>query len=204
MPGALITKKALAQAMKELMEKQDFASISVGEICEACCMSRKGFYYHFRDKYDLVNWIYYTEFIDRISSKDYASPWDFWEDLCSYFYENRKFYLNAFAVEGQNSFSDFFAETFQPVAMAYIAEQIEGVPKEDIPFYCNFFTDAIRLAIVRWLKESPQIDAQEFVARLKRIFVGLVRLGERREAQERGMGPDETEKDPEESPAQTT
>ena len=28
-------------------------------------MNRKKLYYHFRDKYDLVNWIFYTEFFDE-------------------------------------------------------------------------------------------------------------------------------------------
>lgn len=44
--------------MKKLMEKKPFSKISVGDICEDCGMNRKSFYYHFRDKYDLVNWIF--------------------------------------------------------------------------------------------------------------------------------------------------
>ena len=47
MPDSNITKKALAQTMKELMAKQPFSKISVGDICDACGMSRKSFYYHF-------------------------------------------------------------------------------------------------------------------------------------------------------------
>lgn len=66
MPDSNITKKALAQTMKELMAKQPFSKISVGDICDACGMSRKSFYYHFRDKYDLVNWIFDTEFLQSI------------------------------------------------------------------------------------------------------------------------------------------
>ncbi|MGI6028090.1 MAG: TetR/AcrR family transcriptional regulator [Candidatus Heteroscillospira sp.] len=40
-----ITKRALAQALKDLMETQPFEKISVAEICEACEMNRKSFYY---------------------------------------------------------------------------------------------------------------------------------------------------------------
>ena len=53
-----ITKRALAEALKELLKAEPFAQVSVGEICEKCHMNRKSFYYHFKDKYDLVNWIY--------------------------------------------------------------------------------------------------------------------------------------------------
>ena len=58
-----ITKTMMADAMKELMSEKPFAKISVGDICERCGMNRKSFYYHFKDKYDLVNWIFQTEFL---------------------------------------------------------------------------------------------------------------------------------------------
>ena len=56
MPDSNITKNALASAMKSLMERKSFSKISVGDICELCQMNRKSFYYHFKDKYDLVIW----------------------------------------------------------------------------------------------------------------------------------------------------
>ena len=68
-----ITKRSLASALKSLMEEMPLAKITVGDICEACNMNRKSFYYHFRDKYDLINWIYDTEFISVARSKLYAS-----------------------------------------------------------------------------------------------------------------------------------
>ena len=58
MADSNIAKNALAASMKKLMSKNPFSKISVGDICEDCGMNRKSFYYHFRDKYDLVNWIF--------------------------------------------------------------------------------------------------------------------------------------------------
>lgn len=55
MADSNITKRALAHALKELMEEKNFSKISVADICEKCDMNRKSFYYHFKDKYDLVN-----------------------------------------------------------------------------------------------------------------------------------------------------
>ena len=53
MADSNITKRALASALKELMNEKPFARISVSDICTRCDMNRKSFYYHFKDKYDL-------------------------------------------------------------------------------------------------------------------------------------------------------
>ena len=61
-------KQAFADALRKLLEQKPFAKISVSHICEECGMNRKSFYYHFKDKYDLVNWIFDTE-ITKIFQK---------------------------------------------------------------------------------------------------------------------------------------
>ena len=58
MADSNITKRALANSLKSLMTEQPFEKINVAQICERCDMNRKSFYYHFKDKYDLVNWIF--------------------------------------------------------------------------------------------------------------------------------------------------
>ena len=70
MADSNITKRALATSLKELMAEQPFGKINVAQICERCNMNRKSFYYHFKDKYDLVNWIFDTEFIELLKHED--------------------------------------------------------------------------------------------------------------------------------------
>ena len=66
MPDSSLTKRALAAAIKELMREKPLVKISIADIVERCQMNRQSFYYHFRDKYDLVNWIFYTELISEL------------------------------------------------------------------------------------------------------------------------------------------
>jgi len=171
MPTCTVTKKALAASMKELMAEMDFAKISVGDICEKCGMSRKSFYYHFKDKYDLVNWIFYTEFIERVGFNTVSSGRELIVSICEYFHENRAFYINAFNVEGQNSFTEFFAETLHPFVLAYVSERIGEQEYRD--FFCTFYTDALRMAITQWLKEGTRIPPQTFAELLEQAFSGV-------------------------------
>ena len=43
MADSNLTKQAMATALKELMETEDFEKISVSDICERCHMNRKSF-----------------------------------------------------------------------------------------------------------------------------------------------------------------
>lgn len=53
---AEITKLWIADKMREIMKRKPLSKIRVTEICDAAGIERPTFYYHFRDKYDLVAW----------------------------------------------------------------------------------------------------------------------------------------------------
>ncbi len=175
MADSNLTKRALADAMKQLMRCQPFSKISVGDICQVCQMNRKSFYYHFRDKYDLVNWIFQTEFIATVQSKPFENTWALIGDLCTYFYENRAFYSNALSVEGQNSFRDYFREVLDPVVRAYAEDLFEG-DDEDTAFFVTFFTDAFIVSILRWLSSRTCMSADRFAALLHRCVLRSAQL----------------------------
>ena len=82
------TKQALAEAMKTLLIQRPFRKVSVGDICEVCGMSRKSFYYHFKDKYDLLNWIFQTEFVARMQPVDSHTEAEWWADMEEVFHQD--------------------------------------------------------------------------------------------------------------------
>ena len=89
MPRSKQTKHLLAQSLQELLATMPLEKISVNDIVEQAGVGRNTFYYHFEDKYDLVNWYFQsgvTEFLVNRSS--YTS----WESLLfameEYFREN--------------------------------------------------------------------------------------------------------------------
>lgn len=61
MSDTSITKKALADGFKELLKIKNFEKITIADITSKCGLNRQTFYYHFQDKYDLINWIVYQE-----------------------------------------------------------------------------------------------------------------------------------------------
>ncbi len=165
-----ITKRALAAVMKDLMAKRPFSKINVGDICAACGLNRKSFYYHFRDKYDLVNWIFQTEFITTIQTLPIQNEWELLQRLCNYFYENRAFYRAALEVHGQNSFPEYFRETMMPVVQAAlmgILDKPDETIEDMVNFAAEFYADAFLCSIVRWLSKRDPDPADTFFCKLQ-------------------------------------
>lgn len=163
MSDSQITKKALAQALKDLMEEKPFSKISVGNICALCNMNRKSFYYHFKDKYDLLHWIFDTEFIEALRSEHTTSDgWEILERICEYFYENRSFYINAFEMEGQDSFQDYLGEIIGMFIERYFPTMVEEGKNSE--FFRKIFTDLFLQSIESWLRDEQDWPPHEFVS----------------------------------------
>lgn len=181
MADSNITKRALSNALKELMEEKPFEKISVSDICEKCHMNRKSFYYHFRDKHDLANWIFDMEFIElarensiEVTNMDRSFE-ERWSDIaifCRYFYEHRDFYRSVLRVDGQNSFSEHFRSFLYPLLRLRV-EDILG--QEAIPqMVYDFVVDGIVCAFERWLRDKNCISADAFVGNIYMLMKLLV------------------------------
>lgn len=168
MADSNITKQVFAKALKELMQEKSFEKISINDICTRCKMNRKSFYYHFIDKYDLVNWIFDTEFIAMIQSVMHEDSWTVIYTICNLLYENRVFYKKALQIQGQNSFQEHFQEMMFSVISGRV-EELSGIDKESV-FQINFFTDAIVVTFKRWLLKYTEMTPDEFIVELKKCL----------------------------------
>lgn len=166
-----ITKRALALALKELLQKEPLAKASVGEICQRCGMNRKSFYYHFKDKYDLVNWIFYTEFLEGIfNTPSHEDGWDVTLRLCKYFEQNKAFYKRVLEVRGQNSFYEYFGDVLEESLKEVLDPYFVEGPHH--AFHIMLFAEAIRSVILRWVCSDHALPADEFVELLKEATMG--------------------------------
>ncbi len=172
MADSMITKQALAFALKERMEEKTFEKISVSDICESCDMNRKSFYYHFKDKYDLVNWIFRTEFAES-SKKNYPDFWKLMGNLCDYLYVNKEFYFKAMQIKGQNSFAEYFKEYLYSFISEYIDPFLEG--EERRAFYILFLTDACVASIERWILPQNGITPKKFLELMQSCIADMGR-----------------------------
>ncbi len=101
------TKIWIADAMKRLMTKKSLDKIRVTQICKEAEIGRPAFYYHFKDKYDLVAWI----FLHSVLETDVVSV----ESAAAHMNQMRNdylFYKRAFEDSSQNALWQYIQRYF--------------------------------------------------------------------------------------------
>ncbi len=138
------TKNLIAETFKQVALKKSVEKITVKEIAKKSSITTQTFYNHFRDKYDLMAWIYSTE-VEKIILKIDGEKF-FWRDALSdtleYLQANKNFMQNLiFNTGGQTSFINYMAQFNIKILSNYIkrSQQIETIPPDleiCIKFYC--------------------------------------------------------------------
>lgn len=170
-----LTKKLMADTLKELSKSKSLKSITINDIVSSCGISRHTFYYHFLDRQDLINWIYKTDITDnyQICSKDN------WSDnvyrALQIIWDNKSFYVSAMLIDGQNSLPDFICEysykNFMSIAKSLVSA---GIHKDDtVDFACRFYSYAYTKMVVDWI----QGGTVKTPAELLECFVSITEKG---------------------------
>ena len=83
------------KALKKLLSRKELSKITISNITDECGVNRQTFYYHFKDIYDLLEWIYKNEVIDEIDNKD-----EDWQQrflyIFKYVLKNKEFVKNTY------------------------------------------------------------------------------------------------------------
>ena len=100
------TKELLAQSLKELSKFKAVDKITIKELTKNCGLTPPTFYNHFRDKYELMAWIYNQKV--EASMKNFGRGDSFEDVICKWMeivLEDENFYTNLLKnAVGQNSF----------------------------------------------------------------------------------------------------
>lgn len=177
MANSDFTKFMIARGLKQLLETNSFLDISVGDIAQHCKISRNTFYYHFRDKYDVISWIFYTEITPLIGDTISMDQWGSgMRALCRYMQENKSFYMNVLQFEGQNSFADCLMDFYQNLVRTLIVnaggEQL--LKPNQIKMISRFYAHGMSGVLLDWVKNGMVRDPDSTVSTLEDLLSGEI------------------------------
>lgn len=177
MANSELTKHMIARSLKQLLETKSFTEISVGDIAQQCHIGRNTFYYHFKDKYDVITWIFYTEITPLIGDSMSIERWGSgMRALCRYLQENRTFYLNVLQFQGQNSPSeclmDFYQNLVQSILINAGGDRI--LSPEQIHVIARFYAYGLTGVLLGWAKNGMVKDPEPTVQTLEDLLSGEI------------------------------
>lgn len=182
-----ITKHVLTESIKQLMKQTPLERISIQQIVDNCGLNRQTFYYHFKDKFDIVNWIYYTEAVENIADcKNYQNWREGMEKVLAHIANNKSFYKNALRTPGENTFKRYFFNVCYQLIMAVIQElsSMLQVDDEDCVFIANFYTHAFVGMTTQWIMNEVKESPDQFAKRIHDIVEGSMLSALKRFARE--------------------
>ena len=159
------TKREFAEAFMALAEEKEIEKITIQDLLNRCQTSRQTFYNHFRDKYDLISWIY-EDMADQILQFYQADVplFDFIKQMYGYIYQHKTFFCKAIRLEGQNT----LLQTVFEFTRKYYIGQVRRQAGEDaltpaliyaVDFNCY---GAINMAW-QWVQEGMVVPMDEFI-----------------------------------------
>lgn len=163
------TEVVLANALKELMSKESLDNITVKRLADMCDIKRQTFYYHFRDIYDLLTWIFLNENIKT------RKPLNTWQDavrvITKYVSKNKKFIQNTLSSAGRDLFEQFVSSYLYSFTLQYFAK-IDAklkVPSEDKRFFSTYYVSGISKAIISWVDRGMKESEEVLIAHLELV-----------------------------------
>jgi probable dihydroxyacetone kinase regulator len=175
MSDSLITKKAIAAGMKELTRKKSFDKITVSDITQACGLNRQTFYYHFQDKYDLVNWIYYNDIISLVvDNLTYDNCIDKVHQMLTGMKAEDYFYGNTLKASVKSEFEEYLfkivGELFSDI-IGRIAKNSE-MGEEEIRFIADFYAFGMTGTVISWAQSGMKETPEYICAQIENLVYG--------------------------------
>ncbi len=170
-----ITKRALEQSLKNLLQQKPLSKITISDITEDCGISRMTFYYHFKDIYDLVEWACAEDAARTLQNKKTYDTWQ--QGFVQIFHavrENKVFVMNVYRCVNREQVEKYLVPLTDQLIMGVITERAAGmtVREADQQFIAQVYSYAFVGIMLDWIRDDMRADPEELVNRLAMVIHG--------------------------------
>ncbi len=162
------TKRLIGETMKRLMTAKSVEKIRVTELCRAAGIERPTFYYYFKDKYDLLAWI----FAQGAENTDVLSVESAAEALRG-MKRDLTFYRRAYEPTAQNALWEYMLEYFTARYIRAAEERLGAPIGEELRYAVRFYCCGSVGMTREWALRDAFTPAETVV---RRMFDAMPRL----------------------------
>ena len=164
-----LTKRAMADSLRRLLNEKPLDRITVSEITDGCGVRRNTFYYHFHDVYELCDWIIEQDL--RTAMREDASV-DNWKDglyrILVRIRDNSSYMDNLLNSLGREKVTYSLCQMTQGMMLKLVELNSEGMHFEEDrkAFFAKFFQYAVIGMILDWIIGGYELTPEGLVCRL--------------------------------------
>ena len=172
-----ITKQALEASLKQMMLKKPLDKITIRDITEACGISRMTFYYHFKDIYDLVEWVCVEDASRALQGK---KTYDTWQEgflhIFQYVLDNRAFVARTYHSLSREHLERYLYHEVYDLLWGVVEEKATGlsVREEDRAFIAHLYKYALVGLVLEWIGGGMKGEPREIIDRLELVIRGSI------------------------------
>ena len=161
---------ALQESFKKLILKHNFDKITIKMITDDAGLIRPTFYNHYADKYEVLEEIFYNDIFKGSKMLiENKMPYEAIYYMFSRIESNKKFYLQAIKITGQNSFEEIInnnlIKIFKNLFNQYdINNSKEKFSVNDI---AEYYSRGLTFIIKRWIEQGVKISSRELADKYK-------------------------------------
>jgi AcrR family transcriptional regulator len=163
------TELLLGETLKKLMSTEPLDKITVKRLTEVCGINRQTFYYHYRDIFDLLTWVYLNE---SIAGLEEAKSWrEALRMFFDYISKNSKFTQNTLSSAGRQLFIEFLYNMAFTVHMSNLSRlDTRGIlTSEEKKFIASFYSPSFVFVIVRWVDAGMKENTETLIDRIDTV-----------------------------------
>lgn len=162
------SKKMLANSLEKLLIKKNLDDIQVSEIVAGTSLSRKTFYRHFKDKYDLVSW-YFAQFYEATFGRIVDGL--MWEEALLLYlniYEEKYSVLkNAYASHDINGLRGYDIAVTRKTYEKYLTMKGADINSEIIRFAIDIASRGGTDMVIEWMLSGMKMEKSKLILLLK-------------------------------------
>ncbi len=162
-------KGQLGLALKKMMVTTKLDEISVINLTKECNVNRQTFYYHYRNIYDLLTWVFLNEEIEKPTNDELEEAILI---AMRYIKTNRDFLTNTLQSAAKDLVRAFLFNYFYNINLLYLAKE-DTEAKLDIKerkLLAQVYGEGIASSLIAWIEEEIAYSETEFVLILLQFF----------------------------------
>ena len=169
------TKRALEASLKKLLLQKPLNKITINDITEDCGVNRMTFYYHFKDIYDLVDWIMVEDAAKALEGRQSFENWtDAFLDILHQVQDNKVLVMNVYRSVSREQVEQYLYKLLDPMLRDFVDRSAQGftVQDADKQFIIDFYKYGFVGLALEWIRRDMKTDPAIMAERLNTIMQG--------------------------------